>query len=71
MTTDHLVITGYQRRSGGDWLVSVSVRPGTRVHVQVPAAVFDAGHLTEFARHVVDRLTTPHGVTPSLRKGAP
>lgn len=65
------VVLDYRRISGGDWHVVISVQPGRRITVQVPAASFDAGHLGELAARVVSTLTAPHGATITQHQGAP
>jgi hypothetical protein len=58
------ITTGYRRISGGDFQVTVSIRAGTRIHLQVPASVFDAGALTELIGHVVNHVQEPRRAGP-------
>lgn len=53
------VVLGYERISGGDWRVTVSLEPGSRVHIQVPAASFHGGNVADLIPLVIQRLKPP------------
>lgn len=62
MVSTDPVVTGYRRISGGDWQVTVSLKPGTRVHMQIPAAAFHGGAIADLVPLVIERLRRPTGV---------
>lgn len=54
-------ILGWRRVGGGDYQVTVSLAPGTRIQLQVPAQGFDATTLPEIVAHMVGRLHPRNG----------
>lgn len=64
------IITGYERIDGGHWRVTVSVRPGERIHITVPASSWSSVPLPAVVDHVVGTLLHPRGVPPATQIGA-